>query len=140
MQTVVSKNGSFRKVTLPKSAHVYDLGTGKYLGKVQTFNFELAPAVGRVFAITTEKAPAPEVKVPAVFAHGKTAEFQIKNVPNPCHVTITAPDGKTVFEQNVKAKGKFRFIPSFDLPAGAYKVNVKNVIGGQEKDFNINLK
>ena len=50
------------------------------------------------------------------------------------------PDGKTVFEQNVKANGTFRFIPSFDLPAGEYKVCVKNVVGGLEKNLGIKLK
>ena len=139
-QIVISKSGGFREVFLPRPAHVYDLGTGKYLGKVRKFSFELTPAVGRVFALTQEKAPVPDVNIPSALAYGKTAEFRIKNVSNPCHVTIISPDGKTVFEQNVKANGTFRFIPSFELPAGAFKVSVKNVVGGLEKKFSINLK
>ena len=125
---------------LPAAAHVYDVSKGKYLGKVKEFKFELDPAVGRVFAVTAEKAPVPVIAGPAAMTYAKPADFKLSNVPNPCHVTITAPDGKTVLEMNVKANGTFRFVPSFDMPAGDYKVEVKNVISGSLKTMKTTLK
>ena len=129
-----------RTVILPEAAHVYDVSKGKYLGKVKQFSFELDPAVGRVFAVTAAKAPVPAVAGPALLAYGKPADFRLSGVPNPCHVTITAPNGKTVLEMNVKANGTFRFIPSYDMPKGNYKVEVKNVISGSVKTITTTLK
>ena len=137
---VVSSGNTARTVILPAAAHVYDVSKGKYLGKVKEFKFELDPAVGRVFAVTAEKAPVPVIAGPAAMTYAKPADFKLSNVPNPCHVTITAPDGKTVLEMNIKANGTFRFVPSFDMPEGDYKVEVKNVISGAVKTMKTTLK
>ncbi len=137
---VVVKGKQIRHVTLPAAAHVYDVSKGKYLGKVKQFSFELDPAVGRVFAVTAAKAPVPAVAGPALLAYGKPADFRLSGVPNPCHVTITDPNGKVVLEMNVKANGTFRFVPSYDMPKGNYKVEVKNVISGSVKTITATLK
>ena len=137
---VVVKGKQIRHVTLPAAAHVYDVSKGKYLGKVNKFSFELEPAVGRVFAVSSVKAPVPAVSGPSSLAYCKAADFKIKGVSNPCHVTITAPDGKTVLEKNVSADGTFRFVPSLELPAGTYKIDVRNVISGSVKTIKATLK
>ena len=120
--------------------HVYDLNKGKYLGKVKTFQFELEPALGRVFAVTSAKAPAPTVKGATEWKKGVVAKYSISGVRNPCRVVITSPEGKAVYTRNVSVRNGFKFVPSYDLPAGTYKISVKNIVGGAETILNVNLK
>ena len=137
---VVSSGNMKRNVTLKTPMHVYDLNKGNYLGKVKTFQFELEPAVGRVFAVTAEKAPAPKVKGPTEWTKGKVAKYGIGGVKNPCRVIITSPEGKAIFTRNVSVRAGFQFVPSYDLPAGNYKICVRNIVGGAETILNVKLK
>ena len=137
---VVSTGNMTRTVTLRSPMHVYDLNNGKYLGKVKTFQFELEPARGRVFAVTAAKAPAPTVKGAKEWKKGVVAKYSLGGVRNPCRVVITSPEGKNVFTRNVSVRGGFKFVPSYDLPAGTYKISVKNIVGGADTILNVNLK
>ncbi|MBR2428025.1 MAG: beta-galactosidase [Lentisphaeria bacterium] len=137
---IISSGNMTRTVKMKTPMHVYDLNNGKYLGKLKEFKFDLAPATGRVFAITPAKAPAPGLKGAVKLEKGKAANYTLSGVNNPVRVTITAPDGKTVFTRNVSAKTAFQFVPSYDLPAGEYTIRARNIIGGAEKVMKANLK
>ena len=80
------------------------------------------------------------VKGPTEWKKATAAKYTIGGVKNPCRVIITTPEGKAIFTRNVTAKAGFQFVPSLDLPAGTYKISVKNIVGGAETILNVNLK
>lgn len=129
-----------RTLILKEPAYVYDLNKGKAIGKVKKYTFELEPALGRVIAVCKKPAPVPTVKGPAATTYAKPAKFTISGVKNPCHVTVTAPNGRIVYEKNIKANGSFQYIPSYELPAGTFKVAVKNIVGGKTRTLKLNVK
>jgi len=139
--TAVSDTKNLKRIVkLNKPCHVYQVtGQKRYLGKTQTFEFDLAPAVGTVYACLETEALAPRLSGTMKLHRGKIAKFEVSGFSNTCRVTITAPDGKTVFAKNL-AKGTFQYIPALNDASGIYLMTAVNVISNQSTLLKLQLK
>ncbi|MBO7329678.1 MAG: beta-galactosidase [Lentisphaeria bacterium] len=136
--------GSFERIIeLNKPMHIYDVLKKRYLGKLKKFDVMLDPAVGRVIACVENPVEAPEIrlseKTKKVFKPGEMVEFTMAQIHNAAIFTVTAADGRKVFEKRVSGN-KCRFIPAYNDPAGKYTAQLQQVIGGKKTVVEFSIK
>ena len=126
------------KVKLPVSGYVYDIRSGRELGKTSRFDTALSPGFPALFTI--QQVPCGELvcKVPEKIARGEafTVEFACGTGPQVFHARLIRPDGKApmFFRQNCRApegKGSFTFQIALDEPAGRWTLELRHVSTGR---------
>ncbi|NUN03070.1 MAG: beta-galactosidase [Bryobacteraceae bacterium] len=139
------------KLALPSEMQVYELRTGKHLGRLQSVDIALDPYEPVLYDLSA--LPLPELRVvgPATVKRGANARIGI-SVANPSlasmhvmHVEVVNPWGDVVphYSGNLLAPhgsaGKLIPIATND-PAGKWQVRVRDVISGQTKTVAFDVK
>ncbi len=123
------------KLNLPAEFSVYNVRTGKSLGRRRQIPVQLDPYEPVLLAVSPEQIPELHVSAPARVAKGGTAQIVCAQGPV-FHVEITGPDGKVVsyYSGNVLAhegRAVWRLPIALSDPAGKWNVAVKNILTGQ---------
>ena len=125
-------------VKLPVSGYVYDIRSGRELGKAGEFTTAVPPGLPALFTIQQVPCGGFVCKVPEKVARGEafTAEFACGTGPQVFHARLIRPDGKApmFFRQNCRApegKGRFTFQIAFDEPAGRWILELRHVSTGR---------
>jgi hypothetical protein len=129
------------KLTLPEPSSVYDVRTGKALGRQRGLRVDLDPYEPLIYAVSAEPLPAFRVATPGRMARGESANIGISFVGTTpasvhvLHVEVTDPVGRAIpcYSGNVLApQGRALWsIPvAYSDAAGTWHVRVKDVLGG----------
>jgi hypothetical protein len=129
------------KVALPETLSVYDLRTGKTLGKQRELRVELDPYEPVLYTVSAEPLPPLTLSAPGRVARGETGHLGIRfDGPTPAavhvlHVEVTDPDGRALpsYSGNIRApRGRAVWsIPvAYSDTAGTWHVRVKDLLSG----------
>ncbi|MBE6357053.1 MAG: hypothetical protein E7058_08090 [Lentisphaerae bacterium] len=119
-------------LVLPESGHVYDLVSGRYLGKGKEFQIAFDQGLPQALAVLKAQPEFAPVKV-----SGNSIQIELKNISDTVvRCTVIAPDGREVgeYSANVTVKdGKAGFTVPFALSdaAGIWTVKIREVISGK---------
>lgn len=128
------------KLTLPEAFSVYELRTGKVLGRQRELRFDLDPYQPVIYAVSAEPLPALTVSAPTRIARGETGHLGISFGHTPAavhvlHVEVTDPAGRAIsgYSGNVRApqgRAVWSIPVAFNDAVGTWHVRVKDVLSG----------
>lgn len=140
-------------ITFPRPAHVYEMRQGEYLGHTNKINAELAPCLGRVYALLPYQARGLDARLAAPPERGKdliidlAVEADGEIGPGDIHlirIAAEAPDGKELrslrkFAVIRGGRGQIRLPLAYDDPAGSCAVKLKDQSTGKETQVKYQL-
>ena len=125
-------------VKLPVTGYVYDIRSGRELGKRSEFDTAVSPGSPALFTIQQAPCGNFSCKVPERIVRGEafTAGFSCGTGPQVFHARLIRPDGKApvFFRQNCRApggQGSFTFRIALDEPAGLWTLELRHVSTGR---------
>ena len=131
-------------VRLPGAQHIYDVRRGTYLGYSDRVLQRLATGEPTVLALVPEKLSGPTLEAPKTAARGSEYRFQVQltgslKMHNVAVVEVITPSGKRheLYSTRIdlgNGRGEGWFTPALDDPEGVWKLQVKEVIGGQSTE------
>ena len=132
---------------LPQASHVYNVRTGKYLGKLDTITDSLEPAEAKLYALLPYQVKGMKLSCEDKFEKGKalhmTAALRVVGdaQEHVFNVHVYDPAGKDLYylaRNLIAPKGQVNFVIPVELnPAGPFRVVVTDVATGigQTYDF-----
>lgn len=125
-----------------KTAHIYDVRAGRYLGRAGSCDVMLQPGRAKLFGLMPYRVTALKLDVAATVQQGEAASFRASvqaDGERSLHVlrmTVLDPAGRAVrhYARNVKAvKGVFdgKWTPALNDAPGVWQIVVRDVISGQ---------
>jgi hypothetical protein len=138
---------------LRRPGHVYDLVTGRYLGKKSAWIYEMPLEGAAVFGSIPFKAQAPQLSGIAVKKTSGGA-FKVScnialpeaaaKITYPVHLTLTAPDGSDVrhFARTISVKnssGRVDILLPANAAKGKWQLNAAEVFGGEKQSIAFQL-
>ncbi len=137
------------KIKLPSTYYIYDIRKNKYLGYSQSIKTTITPGVALLYGLLPYKIKYLDLKLqnrilkPGEVLHGKV----ILSPKGDYVVRIECFDQKgnclEYFCKNIelkKGKGNFSLPLSLNEKPGDYKIRVKEVISGKEKEVSFKVK
>ena len=128
-------------LTLPRSAHLYDLLAKKSLGRRDRLTVTLGPVEPVILAVADTEISAPAVSAPTRLRLGETATLGFRRTGSDAalhvlHVEIADPTGAIVrhYSGNALLAGDAASWPlplAFNDAAGTWRVRVTDVLTGQ---------
>lgn len=139
------------RLSLPAEMYVYDVRAAKSLGRMKEISVQLGPYDPAIYALTPEPVPALRVVAPARAARGGVAEISLSfdgaapAAKQVFHVEVRNPSGELQYPYsgNVVATGGVasKQVPlALNDPAGTWRINVKDVLSGQERTLNLEVQ
>ncbi|MBI3921982.1 MAG: beta-galactosidase [Armatimonadetes bacterium] len=137
---------------LRRPAHVYDVRLGKYLGKIDRVDTNIAPAEAKVFALLPSRVTKVTVSGPSAVQPGQPATITLnvrtdgkKPMSHVLHVEVLLPAGTLhpLYTRNlVTTNGAAKFaIPfAFNDEMGEWTIKVKDVASGATGEAKVRLK
>ncbi len=137
-------------LTFTKTAHVYDVRAGKYLGEVGQLRTKLTPGLAQLYALLPEKAAPPALSAPGRVSLGERMTFRVgpKGRDATAHhvyrVRLFGPDGEerahyacNLAAQERPVEGRITF--ALDDALGAWKLVAADVATGLEATIQVQL-
>ena len=118
--------------------------SGIYYG-MEVYGIERGYAA--LIASMPEKITAPEIVVPSVIKRGEEfkCSIRMKNQPQSVRITIISPENKEIdhYTKNIylpNGKGEYKFIPALNDVCGEWKIKVRDIVSGLQKEMSFVLK
>ena len=130
------------RVRFGKTAHIYDVRAGQYIGKASSCDTMLRAGSAKLFALAPYRVTALRLRAPSTIPQGKsaalTAAVEADGKPG-LHIfqlTFLGPEGKLQkhYTRNVKAAGgifKGEWTPALNDALGPWQVVARDVMSGQ---------
>ncbi len=136
------------KIEFPWKAHIYDVRTKEYYGYTDKIDTTLTPGVGKLYALLPFQVKNLKIETDKKVYHpGDEVKYEIKSgsLNSVIRIEVIGPEGriKDCYSRNLlckdgKTKGKF--ILGLNARAGNYKIRIKEVISGKEKEIVFKVK
>jgi hypothetical protein len=146
--------GKTTAISLPHSAHVYDVRAGKYLGLIATLQTTINPGIAKLYALLPYRVDGLKLWTPPQARLGTALNYAVtviaagaKPGTHVFHVRASwkpqTTGHETVYEANVlgkdgRAAGKFDL--ALDDPAGRWTLNVRDAATGVTADTGFDVK
>ena len=130
-------------VKLPVSGVIYDVRTGKKLGKGSTFSVKAPFGYGQLFSILPAEVKTPVVKAPAQVRAGSSVTVSVSAAgargPTVYRLELRDPAGKEVriYAKNTRfatPEGSFTFQVPYNALPGKWQISCIHVASQQKKD------
>ena len=135
------------KIPMLFNGHLYDVLNQKYLGYGNVAEIGIERGYAALIASMPEKITAPEIVVPSIIKRGEEfkCSIRMKNQPQSVRITIISPENKEVdhYTKNIylpNGKGEYKFIPALNDVCGEWKIKVRDIVSGLQKEMSFVLK
>ena len=142
-------NAPLLTVKLPVSGVIYDVRTGKIIGRANSFKVKAPSGYGQLFAILPREVKAPAVKVPGQVKAGELVHVTLASAgaqgPTVYRMELRDPSGKLqrAYSKNTRfatPEGAFSFQIPFNARQGSWRLTLIHAASRQQKDVTFTVK